>query len=302
MICTFCKLAAYFDFGSLSNSSSLALSPLMVSTKIDLSNINELLSEPITSSRIVRFLETLSDNHSTSLEPEIKEYSDVTYHNYHSLGISLCFSPAPLTSSSTKERILDYIDIYNPPMPPNSSTTTSYRRKQKEPWDGYSIPRFLPLIIDFPTSNLTIPAPTNPGEGSRVIQRPIRLELTTATTGRDFVSCFGEPSKKGGGLNSFVPPFLEWDNLEIVSASNHSGQQRVGGRNAEESKEEDGDEEEKKEEGRVVRIGIMVELRDPGAKEVLTDQQKIKGAGGLWDRAAGWTWVGLKIFKATGTA
>lgn len=46
------------------------------------------------------------------------------------------------------------------------------------------------------------------------------------------------------------------------------------------------------------RIGLMVELRDPGGAEVLTEEQRKKGAGGVWDRAANWRWSCLKVFPA----
>lgn len=44
-------------------------------------------------------------------------------------------------------------------------------------------------------------------------------------------------------------------------------------------------------------IGIQVELRDPKGNEVVTDHDRKKGLGGIWDRAAGWTWGSMKIFE-----
>jgi hypothetical protein len=91
------------------------------------------------------------------------------------------------------------------------------------------------------------------------------------------VTHFGEPTKKGEGQTGYVPPFMEWSALEIV------------------------DEEQGGENGHVVKVGIMVELLDPGAPApVGMGMGGPKGAeGGLWDRAADWVWVGLKVFPAS---
>ncbi len=42
-------------------------------------------------------------------------------------------------------------------------------------------------------------------------------------------------------------------------------------------------------------LGIQVDLRDPKGTE--TEEIKKKGLGGVWDQAAGWVWVDLKIFR-----
>jgi hypothetical protein len=101
------------------------------------------------------------------------------------------------------------------------------------------------------------------------------------TTGREFVSAFGEPTKKGGGVG-WVPPWLEWDCVELI-------EDEQGGASAENEGENGGK--------KVVVVGVMVELRDPGTGHAMTEEQKKKGMGGLWDQASGWVWANLKIFK-----
>jgi hypothetical protein len=65
----------------------------------------------------------------------------------------------------------------------------------------------------------------------------------------------------------WISPWLEWGNVELLDTS-----------------------------GEVIRLGIMVELRDSGRE--LTEMEKKKGLGGIWDRAANWVWGGLKVFEA----
>jgi len=100
------------------------------------------------------------------------------------------------------------------------------------------------------------------------------------------VQCFGEPSRKGSG--GWTGIWLEWGRVEILAAQRPRGDDAVG----EDSRDTtDGDAPE------VVEIGIMVELRDPGGAEVLTEKQQKEGAGGIWDRAAEWEWAALKFFR-----
>ena len=126
------------------------------------------------------------------------------------------------------------------------------------------------------------------GQGAEaVIDRAERLEVGSRTTGREFVAAFGEPRRKGGG-DGWVGPYLEWGSVEILATK------KDGDGNEAEGTSELGSH---LDETRTVSLGIMVELRDPGAGEVLTPEQLRKGAGGVWDRAGGWTWACLKLFE-----
>jgi hypothetical protein len=84
-----------------------------------------------------------------------------------------------------------------------------------------------------------------------------------------------------------VPPFLEWSRVEIMGDDDGTTDDSAVG--------EDGGEGQTG--GRTVVIGVMVELRDPGPGEKMTEEQKLKGMGGVWDRAAGWEWSNLKMFR-----
>ena len=196
---------------------------------------------------------------------DIKTYPDCSYHNYYDLGISVSYlasspeSGPSKSPKSSKYAKLDAIDFFNPPSTPLPG------RKVKQPWDGYSPPP-LPMTFRFPSTSLHLPSP-KPGETGQIIARPKELQIGRHTTGKDFVQCLGEPSRKGGGKFD-VPLFLEWSKVDLES---------------------DG--------GRIASLGIMVELRDPGAGEKLTNEQINKGAGGVWDRAANWEWQGFKVFR-----
>ena len=218
---------------------------------------NILPSSPL----ITAFIASLEP--SSSPRPEIRLYPDTIFHNHHSLGLSLCFLPSitpPIISDSTQWK-LNRLDIFNPPCPPIAPPG----RRSKWPWDGY-LPPPLPITVRFPTTTVTL-SPGKPNEESSTIERPAEFSIQSSTTGREFVQHFGEPSKKGGGSNAFIPPFLEWNDVELVGSN-----------------------------GEKTHIGIMVELRNPGSHEVLTEERKRTGAGGVWDRAADWEWAGLKVF------
>lgn len=237
--------------------------------------------------------------------PEVGEYPDATYLNYKPLGLSLCYEPVSASSgstaavaSTTKQLELAHIDVYNPPANPPA------RSRRKQAYAGYSTPR-LPIRFNFASSSIPLPprpapraplgvpakakpaaapdththTPTDP-ETPTILERGTSFDVMAHTTARDFVSHFGEPTKKGEGQTGYVPPFMEWDGLEIVDGDGAQGER--GG-------------------GEVVKVGIMVELLDPGVPAPPgLGMGGPKGAdGGLWDRAADWVWVGLKVFSAS---
>ena len=102
------------------------------------------------------------------------------------------------------------------------------------------------------------------------MERSLIFEVDDHTTGKDFVSHFGEPTKKGEGQEGYVPPFMEWERVEIVN-----------------------------DEGKTVEVGVMVELQEGGSGG--GDDEAKKGAA-LWDRAGDWTWVGLKLFAVSSSS
>jgi hypothetical protein len=245
--------------------------------------LTEAFGNAPSSTAVSSLLSTLSGS---PVQPVVKSYPDATFHSYPPLGFDLVYHPSPATSTRTTQKsaasqlVLDTIDLYNP-LPPRPAPTISSRTKRSGPI--YSPPS-LPITFHFPGSTLTLP-PHKPGESSREISRPDSLEVGQRTIGREFVSAFGEPSKKGGGTG-WVPPFLEWIRVEILGDDDDTHGSAVGG----------GDEEEQTGR-RTVVIGVMVELRDPGPGEKMTKEQKLKGMGGVWDRAAGWEWSNLKLFR-----
>jgi len=226
----------------------------------DASQVVPLFGQEPSSSRIDSFVSSLWP--SSSLHKDTKSYPDTTFVNYPSIGVSLCYLPG---SSGSSGLGLDRIDVQRP-FP---------TAKRKPEWYDSAVPP-LPITLHFPSDKLTIPPP-KPGESAREIDRPSQLIVVKGTTGRDFVECLGEPTKKGAG--GWTGVWLEWARVELLSpTSTLSDLGTTAATN--------------------VTLGMMVELKDPGAAEVLTDEQKKHGAGGIWDRAAGWEWAAIKFFKA----
>ncbi|GMK58160.1 hypothetical protein CspeluHIS016_0501920 [Cutaneotrichosporon spelunceum] len=177
-------------------------------------------------------------------EYEDKAYPDATYHNYYSLGLSLCFIPSPLR--------LDSIDIFNTPSKPPRASSTKPQ---------YAPPPSLQLAFAEPEVVLS---PRKEGEKEMRYPRP-DLTVKQETTGRDIVRALGEPSRKGAG--GWVGVWLEWSPVALVTA------------------------------GERVEVGIMLELTDPKAEP--SSEEKARGVGGVWDRAAGWPWASIKVFRPT---
>ncbi|TYJ56195.1 hypothetical protein B9479_003039 [Cryptococcus floricola] len=211
-----------------------------------------LFSLPSDSPQIFSFISSLSTAAGVSApKPDIKSYPDAIYHNYYPLGVSLCFLP------STG---LDSVDLYSRDPHPNTSS-----RVRGPVYD------IAPEVV-FRFSSTTLPLPPRDPKSEQppqTIERPIELRLTTRTTGRDLVSCLGEPTKKGSG--GWTGVWLEWTKVELSA-----GEEGAGGQE---------------------HIGMMVELRDPGAREMDEAMMK-KGMGGVWDRASKWEWKTVKLYKA----
>ncbi|CAK9783744.1 hypothetical protein CC85DRAFT_288304 [Cutaneotrichosporon oleaginosum] len=117
-----------------------------------------------------------------------------------------------------------------------------------------------PLLLPFADPEVVLPP--RKGEGEVRYPRP-DLVVVRETTGREVVRALGEPSRKGAG--GWVGVWLEW----VVAL-------RMG-------------------EGRV-EVGVMLELSDPKSDG---EEAKAKGVGGVWDRAAGWPWASIKVFRPT---
>ncbi|OWZ69984.1 hypothetical protein AYX14_04631 [Cryptococcus neoformans] len=217
---------------------------------LDPSSLAPLFNLPSSAPQIPKFIACLASS-STPPTPDIKSYPDAIYHNYYGLGLSLCFLP---------EEGLDSVDIFNrEPNPPALKP-------------GRAVTVYAPppeVTIHFTSTSLTLP-PRDPKRKSteppKSIARPPFITFTSTTTGRQLVSCLGEPSRKGSG--GWTGVWLEWKRVEF----------KVD------------------EKGNKGEIGVMVELRDPGAAE-MTEEMMKKGMGGVWERAAKWEWKSLKLFK-----
>ena len=195
---------------------------------------------------LTAFLQTLSPS---VPKPEIAQYPDEAFYTYPTLGLVLSFVP-----SSSKQLKLDRIDFFapSPPAPPSARS----RRKAQ--------PTFAPppiVTFTFPSTTLTLPP--KDGKPGPTIDRPPELMVKPGTTGREFVSCFGGPSKRGRQAG-FVPTYLEWGRVDLKAT-----------------------------EGGESGVGVMVELR-----EKMEDGMNVTPSD-VWTKAAEWEWSCLKVFKAS---
>ncbi|ETS64985.1 hypothetical protein PaG_00432 [Moesziomyces aphidis] len=121
--------------------------------------------------------------------PEVKAYSDVVYHNYRSLGLSLQYESSSSGKAASKCDVHDLrlaaIDVYS--------------ARDDKSWTCF--PR-LPIQVDL--------LPLDQADKS--------TSITLDSTGKDLVSSLGEPHRKGGGANDRAGPaaWLEWS-LDIQS-------------------------------------------------------------------------------------
>jgi hypothetical protein len=271
------------------------------------STIHRIFGNPPTSTHITAYLDSLSIS-SASSTPLIKSYSEATYHAYHSLGLDLIYAPSDSKPDPAhpEQLELDRIDIYNPVPGVNLPGAGSSRRR---PPPTYSSPDF-PVVIQLAQTPILPPAPAPvpppgypnasalpanaisvqamPPAAQELVHptgTPVPFVIDKDTTGRDFVAALGEPTRKGGA-KGWVGPWLEWSELRVLAPTLQHKRCRSEQTDASEAREE-------------VGIGLMVELR-PAQRE-LTEEEKKKGMGGVWDMAAGWEWGCIKFFRVGST-
>ncbi|KAA1467911.1 hypothetical protein DENSPDRAFT_833074 [Dentipellis sp. KUC8613] len=138
--------------------------------------------------------------------PEVKSYSDAVYFNFYRLGLSLLFAPingykpstgAGRTDLQGSNLKLDGIDIYN-----------ASQSKDSAKQSGRSLAN--PAYSAYPITPLVIPLTPKTKDGK---DRSTELQVTSETTGKDFVTVLGEPDRKGGGSgpsSGSIGIWLEW--------------------------------------------------------------------------------------------
>jgi hypothetical protein len=153
-------------------------------------------------------------------------YPDSVYFNYHSLGFSLLFVPTdgykPKSGTARDDLdqtrlILDGIDLYNLPFHKRKADSGT---RGPDPKAG-STRSAEPTYADYPLYPVSIPLVAGAKDKNGVVkQRTVEtLELTTTTSGKDFVGCLGEPDRKGGGggpSQGSVNIWLEWSEDGIM--------------------------------------------------------------------------------------
>jgi hypothetical protein len=125
------------------------------------------------------------------------------------------------------------------------------------------------------------------------------MVMTPQTQGKTLVSVFGEPTRKGGGTG-WVDIWLEWEDVVLVPTPSTSISIPIPMTNAQEETEPSTSSgttpQDQEQPG--IHLGLMVTLRDPRADEIVTEEQKRKGVGGIWERAGEWVWGEIKVFRA----
>ncbi|KAF8846242.1 hypothetical protein BDN67DRAFT_960947 [Paxillus ammoniavirescens] len=181
-----------------------------------MNDIKDLLGSQPSANVISGYLERLSDlvSATNSLTPEVKSYSDIVYFNYFELGVSLQFSPHGAYKPANglkREQLkddslqLEAIDIYNVPSVKLGGTTRSVEL-------AFCTHPCSPLKISLETSSSSASAPSTDATSSVIT-------VARDTTGKDFVSWLGEPSRKGGGTgpsSGSIGIWCEWSKQGIM--------------------------------------------------------------------------------------
>ncbi|KAJ7630794.1 hypothetical protein FB45DRAFT_1003754 [Roridomyces roridus] len=170
-------------------------------------SIQNLLGLHPTAEAIASYLSSLASG--DVAEPEVKSYSDAVYFNYYALGLSLLFAPKNGYKPSTglaksalrnQDLVLEGIDLYNTPANPQAKAKSG----RKAELAFLTFPG-TPLSLDLSESTTD-----KDGKGD---SRASQLTVNTDTTGKDFVACLGEPTRKGGGAgpsSGSIGIWCEW--------------------------------------------------------------------------------------------
>lgn len=168
------------------------------------SNIRNLIGLHPHSDDLNNYIASLSATPGAAI-PQVRSYRDAVYFNYFALGLSFLFVPLPGYTPATgmtrphlndNQLVLDSISVHN-----ISSQTTKQRISQ-------------PTFSTYPC--LPIELALTPQDSST---RPPQLEIRREMTGKDFVSCLGEPNRKGGGggpSSGSIEIWCEWSQDGIM--------------------------------------------------------------------------------------
>jgi len=178
-------------------------------------NIRDLLGSHLSTENLTEYITSLSSIVSTggTTVPEVKSYPDAVYLNYFALGLSLLFSPQngykpttglKLADLNKDNLFLDSIDIYNIP-----------KRKSSDSRSKSSSVRSAELAFStHPVSPLRLKLTAEiKDKDDKILPRPSQIDIHPHTIGKDFVECFGEPDRKGGGAgpsSGSIGIWCEW--------------------------------------------------------------------------------------------
>lgn len=163
-------------------------------------DVTQLLGVQPSSTKLAEFIATAASlAPGKDLTPEIKSYPDSVYFNYYALGLSLLFKPVngykppmglEIGDLQLEDLVVDGVDLYNAPKHPQSA------RKSKPSYSSYPVETLELKLTPIPDK-----------------ERPESMVVRPTTNGKDFVSCMGEPDRKGGGAgpsSGSIGIWCEW--------------------------------------------------------------------------------------------
>lgn len=157
-------------------------------------------------------------------KPELQSYSNAVYMNYHSLGISLLYTPingyqptagTHLEQLRAADLILESLDIYN--VAAKVDEVDLSKKAGGKP-SKLANAQYSPYPC-FPISVHRAAARTTEDLASSSADLGLTLDITPETMGKDFVKFLGEPSRKGGGGGPSVGSigvWCEWKALGLM--------------------------------------------------------------------------------------
>lgn len=277
-----------------------------------LNDLHALLGSSPSSPRITEFLTTLSSSPSSSsspptppplLEPEIKTFPGTVYHNYYDLGISFCYIPdkskggkgkVDPTVNGEQDFKLDEIDIYNNVSEDPSSASASASRS------GSGAGNLEGTGAGIGGKAARVPKPTF----KTFKGLPIEFPLVAAEDNKNATGSGSTERAGNTSTSSIAPQPTSSSSTQPPSTPTSHPFPSLNSETTGRTLVQTLGEPTKKGGGSGIgpfMQGIYLEWFSLGVQVDLEAGKDDKSQeGGVWERAAGWGWVCLKVFEKGG--